>query len=257
MRFPSLRVDDQVALVTGTGTGIGQAAALALAASGAHVVLTELPDRLPAAEATARTIAREYDRVTETVALDVTHLDQIEGAVARALDRFGRIDTLVNNAGVNRWVPALEITEATWDHILDVNLKGTFFMAQAAGRAMIARRRGRIINIASQMGVGGYERRAAYCASKAGVVNLTRALAVEWGRSGIRVNCVGPTFVESATIATLFQDEAFYQETVARIPVGRIATPADIVGAIVYLASPASDMVNGHTLLVDGGWSAW
>ena len=130
-------------------------------------------------------------------------------------------------------------------------------MSQAVGRAMVARRSGKIINIASQMGVGGYERRAAYCASKAGVVNLTRVLAIEWGRHGVRVNCVGPTFVESATNATLFQDEEFHRETVGRIPAGRIATPADIVGAVVFLASSASDMVNGHTLLVDGGWSAW
>jgi 2-deoxy-D-gluconate 3-dehydrogenase len=257
MEFPSLRVDGEVALVTGTGTGIGQACALALAAAGANVVLTELPDRLAAAEATARTAREAYGVETLTVPLDVTHLDQIEETVARAAERFGRIDILVNNAGINTPQWALDITEQTWDRILGVNLKGVFFMAQAVGRGMIARRSGKIIAIASQMGVGGYERRAAYCASKAGVINLTRALAVEWARHGLRVNCVGPTFVESATNAALFQDEAFYRETVARIPAGRIAKPADIVGAVVYLASPASAMVNGHTLLVDGGWSAW
>jgi 2-deoxy-D-gluconate 3-dehydrogenase len=257
MDFPSLRVDGQVALVTGTGTGIGQASALALAAAGATVVLTELPDRLAAAEMTARTAEAEYGAERLVVPLDITDMGQIDAAIARTIERFGRIDILVNNAGINTPQWALDITEQTWDRILDTNLKGVFFMSQAVGRTMIARRHGKIVNIASQMGVGGYERRAAYCASKAGVVNLTRALAVEWGRYGLRVNCIGPTFVESATNATLFQDEAFYRETVARIPVGRIAKPADIVGAVIYLASPASDMVNGHTLLVDGGWTAW
>lgn len=257
MQFPSMRVDSQVALITGTGIGIGQATALALAAAGAHVALTERPDRLAAAEETAQSATREYGVEALVVPLDVTQLDQTAACVAAVMERFGRIDILVNNAGVNRLQPALEITEADWDHIHGVNLKGVFFMAQAVGREMIARRSGKIINIASQMGVGGYYQRAAYCASKAGVVNLTRALAVEWARYGIRVNCVAPTFVESATNATLFQDEEFFRETVARIPLGRIAKPADIVGAIIYLASPASDMVSGHTLLVDGGWTAW
>jgi 2-deoxy-D-gluconate 3-dehydrogenase len=257
VQFPSMRVDGQVALVTGTGSGIGQATALALAAAGAHVAVTELPNRIATAEATAQAATDAYGVETLAVPLDVTRLDQIATCVTMVMERFGRIDTLVNNAGVNRLQPALDVTEETWDHILGVNLKGVFFMAQAVGRAMIARRSGAIINIASQMGIGGYHQRAAYCASKAGVVNLTRALAVEWARHGIRVNCVGPTFVESATNATLFQDEEFFRETVARIPLGRIAKPADIVGAIVYLASPASAMVNGHTLLVDGGWSAW
>jgi 2-deoxy-D-gluconate 3-dehydrogenase len=257
VHFPSMRVDGQVALVTGTGTGIGQATALALAAAGAHVAGTELPNRLHAAAETARSAAREYGVETVALPLDVTRNEQIAACVAEVMERFGRVDILVNNAGVNRLQAAVEITEETWDHILGVNLKGTFFMAQAVGRTMIARRRGAIVNIASKMGVGGYHLRAAYCASKAGVVNLTRALAVEWARYGIRVNCVGPTFVESATNATLFQEEQFFAETVARIPLGHIATPADIVGAVVYLASPASGMVTGHTLLVDGGWSAW
>lgn len=257
MQFPSLRVDGQVALITGTGTGIGQASALALAAAGARVVLTELPNRLAAAEATARTAAKDYGVETLVVPLDVTHLDLIDATVLRATEQFGRIDILVNNAGINTPQWALDITEQTWDRILDVNLKGVFFMAQAVGRTMISRRSGKIVTIASQMGVNGYERRAAYYASKAGVINLTRALAVEWERYGVRVNAVGPTFVESETNATLFQDEEFYREIVAHIPTGRIAKPADIVGAVVYLASSASDMVNGHTLMVDGGWSAW
>jgi len=168
MQFPSLRVDGQVALITGTGTGIGQASALALAAAGASIVLTELPDRLAAAEATACTAAADYGVETLVVPLDVTHLDLIDATVLRAIERFGRIDILVNNAGINTPQWALDITEQTWDRVLDVNLKGVFFMAQAVGRTMISRRSGKIVTIASQMGVNGYERRAAYCASKGG-----------------------------------------------------------------------------------------
>lgn len=257
MRLPSLRVDGQVALVTGTGSGIGQACVLALAGAGATVVLTELPDRLDAAETTARSAQEDYGAETLTLPLDVTQLDSINALVERVIEDFGRIEVLVNNAGINILKAAVDLTEQEWDRVLEVNLKGLFFTSQAVGREMIKRKSGKIINIASQMGVGGYYQRAAYCASKAGVVNLTRALAVEWARYGIRVNCVAPTFVESATNATLFQDEEFFRETVARIPLGRIAKPADIVGAIIYLASPASDMVSGHTLLVDGGWTAW
>ncbi len=257
MRFPSPRVDGKVALITGTGSGIGQASALALAEAGATVVLTELPDRLAAAEETARAAARDYGAETLTVPLDLTKLETIGAMVSRTLDRFGRIDVLVNNAGINIPKMALDVTEEDWDRVLDVNLKGLFFTSQAVGRAMIARGSGTIINIASQMGVVGYYKRAAYCSSKAGVVNLTRVLAIEWAPHGIRVNCIGPTFLETPLTAPMFEDEAFRQDVLSRIPLGRIGKPEDIVGAVVFLASPASDMVSGHTLLVDGGWTAW
>jgi len=257
MRFPSLRVDGKVALITGTGSGIGQASALALAEAGAKLVLTELPDRLEAAEATARTAAEDYGAETLAVPLDVTRLDTIGSMVERTLERFGQIDVLVNNAGINIPKFALDVTEEDWDRVLDINLKGLFFTSQAVGREMIKRKSGKIINIASQMGVIGYYKRSAYCSSKAGVVNLTRVLAIEWAPYGIRVNCIGPTFLETPLTAPMFQDEAFYQDVVGRIPLGHIGKPEDVVGAVVYLASPGSDMVSGHTLLVDGGWTAW
>jgi 2-deoxy-D-gluconate 3-dehydrogenase len=257
MDFPSLRIDGQVALVTGAGRGIGQATALALAQAGARLVLTELPDRLEAAEATAQAAERDYGAEAQVVPLDVADLGTIGLMVERALGRFGQIDILVNNAGVNVLKPALETTEADWDHVLDINLKGLFFCSQAVGREMVKRKRGKIVNIASQMGVIGYHKRAAYCASKAGVVNLTRVLAVEWAPYGVRVNCVGPTFVETPRTAAIFQDEEFYRDTVGHIPLGRLGRPEDVVGAVVYLASPASDLVTGHCLLVDGGWTAW
>ena len=256
MAFPSLRVDGKVALVTGTGTGIGQASALALAEAGATLVVTELPDRLAAAEATAEQVRQEHGAEVLAVPLDLMRLDTIQGCVEAATARFGRIDVLVNNAGINIPKLALDVTEADWDRVVDVNLKGTFFMSQAVGRGMIERGEGKIINISSQMGVVGYWKRAAYCSSKAGVVNLTRVLAFEWAQHGIRVNCIGPTFLETPLTAPMFEDQAFREDVLGRIPLGRIGKPEDIVGAVVFLASPASDMVTGHTLLVDGGWTA-
>lgn len=256
MEFPSARVEGKVAIITGTGTGLGQAAALALASAGAKVVLTELPGRTAAAEATARQARDDYGAETLVLPLDVQQRDQIDELVGGALANFGQIDILVNNAGVNIPKLAVDVTEEDWDRIMDINLKGLFFTTQAVGKEMIARGSGKIINIASQMGVVGYWKRAAYCSSKAGVVNLTRVLAFEWAQHGIRVNAVGPTFVETPLTRPMFEDQAFREDVMGRIPLGRLATPQDIAGAIVYLASPASDMVSGQTLLVDGGWTA-
>ena len=177
--------------------------------------------------------------------------------VQQTLDRFGQIDILVNNAGINIPKYALDVTEEDWDLVLDINLKGLFFCSQAVGREMVKRKSGKIINISSQMGVIGYYKRAAYCSSKAGVVNLTRVLAIEWAPYGVRVNCIGPTFLRTPLTAPMFADEGYYQEIVDRIPLGDIGKPEDVVGAVVYLASPASDLVTGHALLVDGGWTAW
>ncbi len=256
MTLPTFRLEGKVALVTGTGSGIGQASALALAGAGATVVLTELPDRLDAAEATARAAREAHGAEALVVPLDLTRLDSIGAAVEGATGRFGRIDVLVNNAGINIPQYALDVTEEAWDAILGINLKGLFFMSQAVGRTMVARKSGKIINIASQMGVVGYFKRAAYCSAKAGVVNLTRVLAVEWAPHGVRVNCIGPTFLETPLTKPFFEDPAYREEITSRIPLGQIGTPEDITGAVVYLASPASDLVTGHTLLVDGGWTA-
>jgi 2-dehydro-3-deoxy-D-gluconate 5-dehydrogenase len=257
VEFPSLRVDGKVALITGTGSGIGQASALALAQAGANVVVTELPNKLEAARETAQMAERDYGAQALAVPLDLTKLDTIGAMVQQTLDRFGQIDILVNNAGINIPKYALDVTEEDWDLVLDINLKGLFFCSQAVGREMVKRKSGKIINISSQMGVIGYYKRAAYCASKAGVVNLTRVLAIEWAPYGVRVNCIGPTFLRTPLTAPMFADEGYYQEIVDRIPLGDIGKPEDVVGAVVYLASPASDLVTGHALLVDGGWTAW
>ncbi|MCC7024682.1 MAG: SDR family oxidoreductase [Thermomicrobiales bacterium] len=246
------------AVVTGAGSGIGQAAACALAGAGARVVVTELPDRLDRAEVT---VARLHEAGGEAVAvpLDVRDLGSIGEAVAAAA-RFGngRLDVLVNNAGLNVRQPAFDVTEEAWDLVLDTNLKGLFFTAQAAGRVMRdqAPAGGSVINIASIMGLVGYVDRAAYCSSKAGVVNLSRVLAIEWAPHQIRVNAICPAFVETPLTQVMFENEAIKTDILHRTPAGRLVTPEEVAAAIVFLASPAARMITGSAMTVDGGWTA-
>ena len=250
------RLDDRVAIVTGTGSGMGRAFSIALAQAGADVVVTELPGKEHLAQKTASEV-RVADRRVLVVPLDVTRVASIEALVERVVKEWGRIDILVNNAGINIRQFAVDVTEEAWDSILDTNLKGVLFCAQAVGRYMIERGEGgKIINIASQIGLVGYYQRAAYCAAKAGIVNLTRVLALEWAPHSINVNAVAPTFVRTPLVEKLLEDEAVREEIIGRIPMGRLAEPQDITGSVVFLASPASDFVTGHTLLVDGGWTA-
>jgi 2-deoxy-D-gluconate 3-dehydrogenase len=256
MALPSLHVDGKIGLVTGAGSGLGRAIALGLAESGADVALTELPGREDAAAQTARDI-EALGRKAAAFALDVTRLPMIGQVVDGVLGRFGRLDVLVNNAGINIPRLALYVSEEDWDRVLDINLKGAFFTAQAVARkALVRQGGGKVINIASQNGVIGFHHRAAYCSSKAGLVNLTRVLALEWAQYRINVNAVGPTFVDTPLTQPMFADPAFRDEVLSRIPLGRLGRPEDVAGAVVYLASPAADMVTGHTLLVDGGWTA-
>lgn len=246
------------ALVTGAGSGIGQAAARALAAAGARVAVTELPDRLERAEATVAEIQAAGGEALP-VPLDVRDLASITECVARAADAGGgRLDVLVNNAGINVRQPAFEVTEEAWDLVLDTNLKGLFFAAQAAGRVMRDQDPpgGSIVNVASTMGLVGYYDRTAYCASKAGAVNLSRVLAIEWASHAIRVNAVCPAFVETPLTSALFANEAIKTDILHRTPAGRLVMPEEVAAAIVFLAGPASRMVTGAALTVDGGWTA-
>lgn len=255
MVLPSMRLDGKVAVVTGAGSGIGAALAVAMAEAGADCIATELPDRLGLLEPVCAQI-RACGRRALPLPLALPALDSIAALVEGAVREMGRIDILINNAGVNIPRDALEVTESDWDRVLDVNLKGLFFMSQHVAREMIKTGGGRIVNIASQNGVVGYYRRAAYCASKAGVVNLTRVLALEWAQHQIRVNAVGPTFILTPLTQSTFDDPVLRADLLRRIPVGRVGQPEDIVGAVVFLCSPAAEMITGHTLLVDGGWTA-
>jgi 2-dehydro-3-deoxy-D-gluconate 5-dehydrogenase len=253
--LPSMRVDDKVAVITGAGSGIGQAVAVALAEAGAHCVVSELPPRMAALDPVCEAI-RATRRKALPLPLDLSDLPSIETFVNAAVRGMGRIDVLVNNAGVNIPRAALDVTEADWDRVLDVNLKGLFFLSQRVARAMIETGGGKIVNMASQNGVVGYYKRAAYCSSKAGVVNLTRVLAIEWAPLNINVNAVGPTFILTPLTQSTFDDPALREDLLRRIPLGRVGQPEDVVGAVVFLASPAAALITGHTLLVDGGWTA-
>lgn len=253
--LPAFRLDGSVALVTGAGSGIGRATALALAASGASVACTDQPGRGEPLRRLADEIrAMGVDAIDAT--LDVTATVTISTVMDQIAARLGALDILVNNAGAQILKPALDLEEAEFDQVLAVNLKGAFFCAQAAAAIMIEARGGTIINIASQHGVVGNRLRAAYCASKGGLINLTRALAVEWADAGIRVNAVSPTFVDNIGNRAFLQQEAVQTEICDHTPLRRVATMDEIAAGIVYLASPAAAMVTGHNLLIDGGWTA-
>jgi NAD(P)-dependent dehydrogenase (short-subunit alcohol dehydrogenase family) len=252
-QFPRFDLKDQVVLVTAAARGIGRACALACAHAGADIALG-LRDK--AADGGVAKDIQALGRRVLPLQMDVTRLDQITAAVAAAHAHFGRIDALVNNAGIGPENPAEKVTEADFDATLTVNLKGTFFTAQAVGRLMIAHKYGRIINMSSQAGSVALKGESIYCMSKAAIDHLTRCLAVEWGPHNINVNAVAPTFVWTDGTRPALADEKFHKQTLASIPLGRIGEPREVAGAVVFLASPAASLINGATLLVDGGWTA-
>jgi 2-deoxy-D-gluconate 3-dehydrogenase len=252
MSFPSFDLTGKMALVTGADRGIGQGIALALANAGANVAVTTR--HLPRADETVRKI-QEMGRAAMAVELDVTRLNMIQSAVDQVVQRFGRIDILVNNAGYNFIQTPFEVTEEMWDAIYNTNVKGLFFVTQAVGKVMAAQGGGKVISIASQAAFAAIPKRVVYCSSKAAVIQMTRVLALEWAPMHILVNAVAPTFVETELTAPFLADPDFARYVKESIVLDRLATKEDVAGAVIYLASPASDLVTGHTLLVDGGWT--
>jgi NAD(P)-dependent dehydrogenase (short-subunit alcohol dehydrogenase family) len=242
----------QVALVTGTSRGLGQHFARALARAGADLVLTSR-DRgsLAAFEREIASIGRR----AASVELDVRDQASIDRAVRDAVAAFGKLDILVNNAGCNVRKPALEVTWEDWNLVLDTNLRGTFFVAQAVARHMIERGYGRIINVGSVTSVFGYAGLAPYGASRGGVRQLTMSLADDWGPHGVTVNCLAPGWFRTEQNKVLYEDPEWVEYLVERIPVKRPGEPHDLDGAVVFLASEASRYMTGQTLLVDGGIS--
>jgi NAD(P)-dependent dehydrogenase (short-subunit alcohol dehydrogenase family) len=249
---PKFGLEGQTVLVTGAARGIGRAIALACAASGANVALG-----LRQVE-TGQPLLAEIEamgRRSMAVQMDVGKLDEIAIATRKVHSHFGRIDVLVNNAGLGPENRVEDVNEADYDLTFDVNVKGTFFTSQAVGRLMLAQRSGRIINISSQAGSNPLIGEAVYCASKAAIDHFTRCMAREWAPSGITVNAVAPTFIWTDGTRPSLSQQQFLKDTLAHIPLGRIGEPQEVANAVVFLASPAASLITGAILLVDGGWS--
>jgi NAD(P)-dependent dehydrogenase (short-subunit alcohol dehydrogenase family) len=249
-KSPSFRLDGKRALVTGAGRGIGLAAAAALAEAGAQVTLAARSHGEIEAAATA---IRARGQAADALVLDVTDLAAVQAAVARAAP----FEILVNNAGTNRPAPFTEVTVEDFDAVFALNVRSAFFMAQAVARALVAAGRpGSIINISSQMGHVGGARRTVYCASKHAMEGFTKAMAIELAPHKIRVNTLGPTFVDTPLTRPFFENEKFRNDVLARIKLGRLGQVEDLTGAVVFLASDASALMTGAALVVDGGWTA-
>jgi len=250
MILDRFRLDGRVALVTGASAGLGAAIAVALAEAGADVAChgnSREPD------ATCALVGRAGRRALGVLG-DLSDKETPRGLVGRVLEEFGRLDILVNNAGTIRRAPAAEYSEEDWASVIEVNLSSVFRLSQLAGRHMLARGSGKIVNIASLLSFQGGVTVPAYAASKGGVAQLTKALANEWASKGVNVNAVAPGYMRTDNTAALQRDETRSRQILERIPAGRWGEAEDLAGAAVFLSSPASDYVHGHVLVVDGGW---
>jgi len=251
-KWKSFGIEDQVAIVSGASEGIGRTLAVALAEAGAHVALASRT------QTTLEQVASEVEalgRQALVVPTDLTDVAQIRALVAKVHARFGKIDILINNAAWTATVEALQVTEEQWDRTLDTSLKAQFFLAQAVAQIMIKQGHGKIVNLGSNLAEVAFRGRSVYSAAKAGVHHLTRALANEWAPKGIHVNCVAPCITETPTRRELFERPGYKDWALEQLPIGRWAQPADLIGATLFLCSSLSDMVVGHILMVDGGWT--
>lgn len=252
--FPRFDVKGDVALVTGAARGLGRSICLALAHAGADVALG-LRDITTGGDL-AQEIAAMGRRVLP-LQMDMSQMDQISRAVDDTVKHFGRLDILVNNVGLSPESLAENVREEVFDLVLRVNVKGTFFASQAAGRVMIQQKRGCIVNMSSQAGFIALPTESVYCMTKAAIAHLTKCLAVEWGKYNIRVNAVAPTFIRTPGTESVLEDPVAKNKVIESIAaLHRIGEPMDVAGAVVFLASPAASLITGHTMLIDGGWTA-
>jgi 2-dehydro-3-deoxy-D-gluconate 5-dehydrogenase len=256
MDYSSFGLRDKVAIVTGGSQGIGRAIALGLAQAGAHVVLAKYPDKRQDEVLSVKAEIEALGRKAMIVQTDVAQVDQVRALMDQTHSTFGRIDILVNNAGWTGTTPALDVSEEEYDRTMAASLKSVFFAAQAAARVMIPQGGGRIINIGSNFGEIAFKGRSVYAAAKAGVHHLSRALSLEWAKDGVLVNVVAPCITETESRKNILERPGYKEwATKEMIPRGRWNQPEDLVGAVLFLSSPLSDMVVGHVLMVDGGWT--
>ncbi len=254
--FSSFGLHDKVAIVTGASQGIGRAIALGLAQAGVHVVLAKYPDKRQDEINAVKAEIEALGRKAMIVQTDVAQVDQVRALMDQTHAAFGRIDILVNNAGWTGTTPALDVSEDEYDRTMAATLKSVFFASQAAARVMIPQGGGRIINIGSNFGEIAFKGRSVYAAAKAGVHHLSRALSLEWAKDGVLVNVVAPCITETESRKNILERPGYKEwATKEMIPRGRWNQPEDLVGAVLFLSSPLSDMVVGHVLMVDGGWT--
>lgn len=252
-QYPNFNLNGKVSLITGAARGLGKACALALAHAGSDIALG-LRD-----VNTAENLEQEIRAMGKKVIrlqMDVSNLQQINSSVERVVEEFGKINILVNNVGIAPANPAEKVTEDDFDQTINLNLKGTFFTAQAVGKQMIKQGYGRIINMSSQAGFVALDDESIYCMTKAGINHLTKNLASEWAKYNINVNAVAPTFIETPGTEPWLNDKNFRQSVLDRIPLGRIGKPMEVAGAVVFLASDAASLITGDIMLIDGGWTA-
>ena len=252
LEYPTFEVKDKVALITGAGRGLGKSCALALANAGADSALG-LRDVSTALdlESEIKAMGRRVIRVQ----MDVSTVQEIRRAVEEVINKFGRIDVLVNNVGVAPANPAEKVTEADYDLTMNLNVKAMFFTSQAVAEHMIKQGSGRIINMSSQAGSIALDDESVYCMSKAAVNHMTKNLASEWAKFNIQVNAVAPTFIETPGTEPWLKDPEFRKSVLDRIPLGRIGKPMEVAGAVVFLASNAASLITGEIIMIDGGWT--
>jgi NAD(P)-dependent dehydrogenase (short-subunit alcohol dehydrogenase family) len=252
--YPRIDLTGQVALVTGAAKGLGRAISLGFAEMGAKLILVDIdPENMEKVRLEAK--EKGSPKVITHVA-DMRRVEEIRALKPLVEKSLRRVDILVTNAGTNVPKSSMKVSEADWDYLVDLNLKGVFFTCQTIGGIMIKQRRGKIVNLASTMGFVAIPERTVYCATKGGVVQMTKALALEWAPYRIRVNAIAPTFVKTPMSIPWLKDKEFKNWVTSRIPLGRLGQPEDVVGAVLFLVSDAADLVTGTALLIDGGWTA-
>jgi 2-deoxy-D-gluconate 3-dehydrogenase len=252
--YPKIDLKGRVALVTGAAKGIGRAISLGFAQMGAQLILIDI-DKKGMEKVRLEALKEGSPRVITHVA-DMRKVKEVQSLKPLIKKTLNRVDILVTNAGTNVPKPTLNVTEADWHYLVDLNLKGVFFTCQTIGSLMIKQGYGNIINLASTMGFVALPERAVYCITKGGIVQLTKSLALEWAPYGIRVNAIAPTFIKTPMSIPWLKDKSFKKFVTSRIPLGRLGQPEDVVGAVLFLVSDAAGLVTGTTFLIDGGWTA-